>query len=210
MINIVIADDHAIVRAGLRQFVEDDPDMRVVREAADGQEAIECVRDEDVSVVLLDIAMPGKNGVEALRQIKAMRPTLPVLILSAYGEKQYALRLIKEGADGYINKESAPEELVGAIRMLANGKRYVSPEVAQLLMEHLGKPEAEALHEDLSQREFQVLCRLARGESVTAIAEVLNLSAKTVSTYRSRILNKMGFHNNADITSYALKHGLID
>lgn len=210
MIKILIADDHAIVRAGLKQFLADDPEMLVVREAADGDEAVRAVREEALDVVLLDISMPGKNGIDALRQIKAIKPNLPVLMLSGYADTQYALNLIKAGANGYINKESAPEEVIDAIGALIAGKRYVSPAVAQLLLDQLGKPEAGNPHEELSQREFQILCRLARGEAIGAIADTLCLSVKTVSTYRSRMLEKMGFSNNADITAYALKHGLIE
>ncbi|QNM95634.1 response regulator [Chitinimonas koreensis] len=210
MIKILIADDHAIVRAGLKQFLADDPAMLVVREAADGDEAVRAVREEALDVVLLDISMPGKNGIDALRQIKAIKPDLPVLMLSGYADTQYALNLIKAGANGYINKESAPDEVIDAIGALLAGKRYVSPAVAQLLLDQIGKPEAGNPHEELSQREFQILCRLARGEAIGAIADTLCLSVKTVSTYRSRMLEKMGFSNNADITAYALKHGLIE
>lgn len=210
MIKILIADDHAIVRAGLKQFLAEDPEMTVVREASDGLEAMRCVREEALDVVLLDIAMPKKNGVDTLTQIKALKPDLPVLMLSGYPEEQYALRLIKAGASGYLNKECVPEELLNAIRALASGRRYVSPLIAQKLLDQIGAPAPANPHDALSQREFQILCQLAVGESITAIANALCLSAKTVSTYRTRLFEKMGFTNNADVTAYALKNKLID
>lgn len=210
MIRILIADDHAIVRAGLKQFLSDAPEMQVVREAADGDEAVQAVREEELDVVLLDISMPRKNGIDALRQIRGLRPALPVLMLSGYADTLYAVHLIKAGASGYINKQSSPDEMIGAIRTLVGGKRYVSPAVAQSLVNHLGCPVEQDPFDTLSPREVQILHRLARGESLSAIADELCLSVKTVSTYRHRIFEKMGFLNNADITCYALKKGLIE
>lgn len=209
-IRILIADDHAIVRAGLQQFITEDPQMHIVGIASTGKEAIECVRNNDLDVVLLDIAMPEKSGVDALRQIKAFKPNLPVLILSAYPEECYAINLIKAGANGYLNKECAPEELLSAIRMLVAGKRYVSQAITDRLLGQLITPTTDNGHENLSQREFQILCQLAKGESITAIAQSLCLSVKTISTYRTRLFEKMGFHNNADAVLYALKTELID
>lgn len=198
-----------MVRAGLKRFLADAPEMQVVREAADGDEAVQAVREEPLDVVLLDISMPGKNGIDALRQIRAICPALPVLMLSGYADRQYAVHLIRAGASGYINKQCSPDEMIAAIRALADGKRYVSPEVAQSLVAQLGGPPDQDPFATLSQRELQILYRLALGESLSAIADALCLSVKTVSTYRSRIMEKMGFSNNADITCYALKSGLI-
>ena len=210
MIKILIADDHAIVRAGLRQFIADDAEMEIVGEASNGAEAIEMVRTENPSVVLLDISMPSHNGIDALAQIKMMRPHLPVLILSGYAESQYAVPMIKAGADGYLNKESAPEELLRAIRTLSQGRRYISSSVAEKLLDSITDNTVGAAHERLSERELQIFLKLAQGESLTGIAERLSLSVKTISTYRSRILEKMKFSGNADMTSYAIKNGLID
>ncbi|MGQ5524992.1 response regulator [Chitinimonas sp. PSY-7] len=210
MIRILIADDHAVVCAGLKLFLAEDPEMQVVSIATTGADAVQCVRDQEIDVVLLDIAMPEKNGVDALRQIKALRPELPVLMLSGYPETQYAINLIKAGASGYLNKECIPEQLLNAVRALAAGKRYVSETIAQKLIEQIGTPVVETPHEILSQREFQILCQLAIGESISAIANSLCLSVKTVSTYRSRLFEKMNFASNADATAYALKNKLID
>lgn len=210
MIRILIADDHAIVCAGLKQFLAEDPEMLVVRMANNGADAVQCVREEELDVVLLDISMPKKTGIDALRQIKALRPNLPILMLSGYPEEQYALNLIKAGASGYLNKECVPEDLISAVRTLAAGKRYVSPAVAQKLLDQIGAPTVENPHDALSQREFQILCKLAKGESITSIAQTLSLSVKTISTYRTRLFEKMGFNSNADVTAYALKNKLID
>ena len=210
MLKVMVADDHAVVCAGVKQFLKDDPQIEVVYTASNGVDAVQYVRDSEVDIVLLDVSMPRKNGVDALRQIKSLRPTLPVLMLSGYPESQYALNLIKAGASGYLNKECIPDELLTAVRTLAGGKRYVSPSVAQKLLEQIGSPKVETPHEKLSQREFQILCKLAVGESATAIADALCLSVKTVSTYRARLFTKMGFSSNADVTAYAIKNKLID
>ena len=210
MIKILIADDHAVVCAGIKQFLKEDPEMEVVFTASNGVDAVQYVRDNEVDVVLLDISMPKKNGVDALRQIKGMHAELPVLMLSGYPESQYALNLIKAGASGYLSKECIPDELLTAVRTLAAGKRYVSSAVAEKLLDQIGSPTVETPHETLSQREFQILCKLAIGESATAIADTLCLSVKTVSTYRARLFAKMGFTSNADVTAYAIKNSLID
>ncbi|HEY9101839.1 response regulator transcription factor [Chitinimonas sp.] len=210
MIKVMIADDHAIVCAGLKQFLAEDPEIEVVSVASNGEEAVQEVRERELDVVLMDISMPRKTGIDALKQIKALRPELPVLMLSAYPESQYALNLIKAGASGYLNKECDPEDLVTAVHTLARGKRYVSPAIAQKLLEQFGMPLPEHPHELLSPREFQILCKLATGEPLSAIADTLCLSVKTVSTYRSRLFEKMGFNSNADVTAYALKNQLID
>lgn len=210
MIRVLIADDHAIVRAGLRQFIADEPDMEVTFEADNGTEAIEFIRSHSVDVVLLDIVMPGRNGVDVLKQIRSSHPQLPVLILSGYAEEQFAISLLQAGASGFINKETAGENLVAAIRNLARGGTYVSDKVGQLLVRALVDKQDVPPHSVLSSREFQVFCRLAKGEPTAQIADALCLSSKTVSTYRTRILHKMQFTNNAEIVCYALRHGLVD
>ncbi|MEO8629497.1 MAG: response regulator transcription factor [Betaproteobacteria bacterium] len=209
MIRILIADDHAIVRAGLKQFIADEQDMSVVGEATTGQEAIAFVRASECDVVLLDISMPETNGVDTLRQLKQIKPSLPVLILSGYPEKQYALNLLRTGASGYVNKESASEQLVAAIRAVTQGRKYVSPAVAEVLVDDLGGDPNQPPHTSLSEREFQIFCKLAAGKPVSKIADELFLSVKTVSTYRSRILQKMNMKSNADLTYYAIKNQLI-
>jgi DNA-binding NarL/FixJ family response regulator len=209
MIRILIADDHAIVRAGLKAFVAAEIDMEVTAEAGTGTETIELVRAGDFDVVLLDIAMPDRNGVDTLKTLKALRPELPVLILSGFAEQQYALNLLRAGASGYLNKEAAPAQLVGAIRTVVQGRKYVSPQLAEILADGVTGDAERPLHTRLSQREFQIFCKLAAGAPVSQIAEELFLSVKTVSTYRARILEKMGVASNADLTYYAIKNGLI-
>ncbi|HEY1327652.1 MAG TPA: response regulator transcription factor [Casimicrobiaceae bacterium] len=209
MIRILIADDHAIVRAGLREFIAEQGDMDVSGEAGTGAEAIAAVRAREFDVVLLDISMPDKNGIDALKAIRQVRPDLPVLMLSAYAEAQYAINVLRAGAAGYVNKEAASTQLVGAIRAVVNGRRYVSPALAQVLAEGISQDTTKPLHGDLSEREFQVFCKLSLGTPVSNIAEELNLSIKTVSTYRTRILQKMAMKNNAELTYYAIKHGLV-
>ncbi|MEI5998710.1 response regulator transcription factor [Paraburkholderia bengalensis] len=214
MIRVLIADDHAIVRGGFRQFVADEPDMCVAAEASTGDETIRLVREqpdgEPFDVVLLDIAMPDKNGIDTLRVIRQMRPEQNVLILSGYPESQYAINLLRAGANGYLNKDCEPDEIVRAIRSVARGHRYLSEAVADTLANSLDKPSAAHPHEQLSEREFQIFCKLASGQIPTDIADELHLSVKTVSTYRARVLEKMRMTNNADMTYYAIKNGLID
>ena len=210
MIRILIADDHAIVRAGLKQFVADQLDMQVAGEAATGSEVIALVRAQEFDIVLLDISMPDKNGIDTLKTIKQMRPDLPVLMLSGHAEEQYAVNLLRAGASGYINKETASTQLVGAVRTAVQGRKYVSPTLAQVLAEGISGSGDEPLHGSLSQREFQVFCKLAGGQAVSQIADELHLSVKTVSTYRTRVLEKMAMKSNADLTYYAVKNGLID
>jgi DNA-binding NarL/FixJ family response regulator len=210
MIRILIADDHAIVRAGLKAFVAAEIDMEVAAEAGTGAETLELVRAGDFDVVLLDIAMPDRNGVDTLKTLKALRPELPVLILSGFAEQQYALNLLRAGAAGYLNKEAAPAQLVGAIRTVVQGRKYVSPQLAEILADGVTGDVERPLHARLSQREFQIFCKLAGGQAVSQIADELHLSVKTVSTYRTRVLEKMGMKSNADLTYYAVKNGLID
>ena len=210
MIRILIADDHAIVRAGLRQFIADQADMEVTGEAASGSETVAAVRAAEFDVVLLDISMPDKNGIDTLRLLRHVRPELPVLMLSAYGEDQYAVNLLRAGAAGYVSKEAASTQLVGAIRTVVQGRKYVSPSLAQILADGVSGDAERPLHAELSQREFQIFCKLAAGAAVSRIADELSLSVKTVSTYRTRILDKMALKSNADLTYYAIKNGLIE
>ncbi len=210
MIRILIADDHAIVRQGLIRIVEDSGEMLVVAECANGIDAVQSVRDIECDVVLLDIAMPGKNGIEILKQIKVDNPKLPVLILSTYPEDQYAVRLIKAGAAGYVTKDSAPMLIVEAVRRVASGKKYISPQVSEMLASDLNLANDEIPHASLSDREYQIFLLFAQAKTATEVAEKLALSVKTISTYRSRILGKMHLRNNAEVMQYAIKHHLVD
>lgn len=209
MIRIGIVDDHAIVRTGLRQFLAEHVDLRVTGEANNGREALEMVRGGEVDVLLMDISMPEQGGVDALQAIKARFPDLAVLILSGFPEAQYATTLLRYGASGYLNKECAPEDIVNAIRTVARGRRYVSPAVAELLADGAAGAVEQAPHELLSERELQVFLRLAQGETIGHMAEQMFLSVKTVSTYRSRVMEKLKLASNSDLTYYALKNGLI-
>ena len=209
MIRIVIVDDHAIVRAGLRQFFSEQVDLRVTGEASTGREALDLVRAGDVDVVLMDLSMPDQSGVDALAAIKARAPELPVLILSGYPETHYATTLLRQGASGYLNKECDPEEIVKAIRTVYRGRKYITPGVAELLADGLGNDPDKLPHEQLSEREFQVFLRLAKGETISHMADSMSLSVKTVSTYRTRVMEKMKLASNSDLTYYALKNGLI-
>lgn len=208
MIKVFIADDHAIVREGLKQIVADAADMLVADEAADGNEVLEKTVKGDYDVVILDITMPGINGLDALKQIKSQRPELPILVLSMHPEEQYALRVLKAGASGYLTKESAPEELITSIRRVSNKMKYVSPSLAQRLASELTVDHDKSPHEMLSDREFQVMCRVADGKQIKQIAEELSLSIKTISTYKRRILEKMGMKSTAELVRYAMEHDL--
>jgi len=206
---ILIADDHAIVRKGLIQILNEIPDQFNIEEASNGWEAIEKVKKTAYSVILLDISMPGMNGLDVLKQLKIENPNLPVLVLSMHPEEQYAVRILKAGAAGYLTKESAPAELVKALQLVARGKSYISPTVAEQLVLNLNGSNEDFVHSRLSDREFQVLCMIASGHSMKQIATELSLSVKTVSTYRARILEKMSMKNNAEIISYAIKNELL-
>lgn len=210
MIKIFIADDHAIVREGLKQIVAETTDMAVTDEADTGHEVLEKVSENDYDVLVLDITMPGLNGLDALKQLRTQRPDLPVLVLSIHPEEQYAVRVLKAGASGYLTKESAPDELISAIRKVSMGGKYVTPSLAEKLASDLVADGKKPLHETLSDREYQVLCMIASGKTVTEIAEELFLSEKTISTYRSRILEKMKMKTNAELIHYAIKHGLVE
>jgi two-component system invasion response regulator UvrY len=209
MIRVGIVDDHAIVRTGLRQYLSEQVDLRVTGEAANGREALALAQGGEVDVLLMDLSMPDQSGVDALAAIKARCPDVAVLILSGFPEAHYATALLRQGAAGYLNKECDPEEIVNAIRTVALGRRYITPKVAELLADGLAGGAAGALHESLSERELQVFLRLAKGETVGQIAEGLFISVKTVSTYRTRVLEKLKLQTNSDLTYYALKNGLI-
>ncbi len=210
MIKILIADDHAIVRKGLKQIISETQDMVVADEASDGQEVLNKVRKNSFDMVLLDISMPGRTGLDILRELKTEKPKMPILVLSMYPEEQYAVRVLRAGASGYLTKESAPDELIAAIRKVSLGKKYITPSLAERLALDLDIDSDKPLHETLSDREYQVLCLIASGKTVGEIAERLSLSAKTISTYRARILEKMNMKNNAELTHYALQHKLVD
>ncbi len=209
MIRIAIVDDHAMVRAGLRQFFADQPDFQVVAEAGNGREALDIVRQGEVDVMVMDIAMPDHSGVDALVAIKARAPDLPVLILSGFAEVHYATTLLRQGASGYLNKDCDPEDIVKAIRTVHRGRKYITPGVAELLADGLSDGSDKPLHTQLSERELQVFLRLAKGETVGHIATSMSLSVKTVSTYRTRVMEKMRLESNSDLTYYGLKNGLI-
>ncbi len=209
MMRIVIADDHAIVRHGLRQIVEDEQDMCVVGEAGNGEELVALLRQQPCDIVVLDVSMPGASGLDVLKWIKADHPRLPVLILSIHPEDQYAVRVLRSGAAGYMTKDSAPEELVKALRKVSHGGRYVSEAFAEKLLLELDSDGEKKVHDTLSDREYQVMCSIARGRSVAQIAEELSLSVKTISTYRTRILEKTKLRSNADIIHYAIQNNLL-
>jgi len=208
-IRVLIADDHAIVRQGLRAILSDTTDMVVAGEAENGIRALQLLRDGNWDVVLMDVNMPDRNGIDTLKLVKKEFPKLPVLMLSMHPEEQYAVRALKAGASGYLSKQSAPEQLVLAIRQVASGKKYVSAEVAEQLATAITEDD-RAPHERLSDREYQTLCMIASGKTLTQIGEELNLSVKTVSVYRARLLEKMKLKNNAELTHYGLKHGLVE
>jgi two-component system, NarL family, invasion response regulator UvrY len=210
MIRILVADDHAVVRQGVKQILADVNDMAVTDEAQNGAETLEKVLQHDYDVVLLDISMPGRSGLEVLGDIKNQRPKLAVLILSMHPEEQYAVRALRAGASGYLTKASAPQELIGAIRKAAGGGKYVTSSLAEKLADQLEIDTETLPHERLSNREHQVMLMLASGKSVSDIADELCLSVKTISTYRTRVMLKMGMKKNAELTLYAVHNKLID
>lgn len=209
MIRVAIVDDHAVVRAGLQHLLSDEPDIKVVALAATGREAVEIARQDAVDVILLDISLPDQSGVDTLMAIKARAPTLAVLMVSGFPEQHYATTLIRQGAAGYLAKDCDPADIAEAIRTVAGGRRYISRAVAQELAEAMLAGNSAAGHEQLSEREFQVFLHLAKGQTVAQIAQSICLSAKTISTYRARVMEKMGLESNSDLTYYALKNGLI-
>jgi DNA-binding NarL/FixJ family response regulator len=210
MIKVLIADDHALIRKGLKQLLDDTDDMRVTGEAENGMQTIRMVDEEPYDVVLLDISMPDKHGVDVLKQLKINHPQLPVLMLSMHPEEQYALRSMKAGAAGYLNKQSAPAQLVTAIRQVSAGKKYISTELAEQLANGLSQGYQELLHQTLSNREYQTLCLMASGKKLSEMADIMSLSPKTVSVYRSRLLEKMKLKNNAEAIHYAISNHLIE
>jgi two-component system, NarL family, invasion response regulator UvrY len=209
MIRIIIADDHAVVRKGLKQIFDETLDLMVTDEANSGDELLEKIQKNEYDIVILDISMPGKDGLDTLKELKAIKPNLPVLIFTIFPEEQYAVRVLKAGASGYVNKEEETDTLIEAIRKVSKGRKYISSDLAELLATNLDSGEAP-VHEMLSDREYQVMCMIASGKTATDIAKELSLSINTISTYRIRILEKMNMKNNAEITHYALKNRLVE
>jgi len=211
IIKVLVADDHALIRKGLKQILDDTSDIRVTGEAETGMQAIAMARDNKYDLALLDITLPDKHGIDVLGQLKLLCPSLPILILSMHPDEQYAMRSIRAGAAGYMNKQSAPSQLVTAIRQVASGRKYISSALAEQLANGLTKDSRqEVSHQILSNREYQTLCLMASGKSLSEMADIMSLSAKTVSVYRARMLEKMGFKNNAEAVRYALNHHLIE
>jgi two-component system, NarL family, invasion response regulator UvrY len=209
VIRILVADDHGVVRKGLKQIVTDSPEMTIAGEAGTGQEALELARSGSFDLVILDIAMPGRSGLDILRELRAEAPSLKVIILSMYPEEQYAIRSLRDGASAYLTKGTSPEELILAIRTVASGKKYITPSVADRLATYVEDGSQRLPHDALSDREMQILVLIGSGKQVSDIAEELNLSIKTVSTYRSRILLKMSMETNAQLIRYSIQHGLV-
>lgn len=209
-IKILIADDHAIVREGLKQIVGEEKDILVAGEAENSSKLMELLEKEKWSLVVLDINMPGKSGLEALKDIKNLYPDLPVLILSMFSEDQYGLRAIKAGASGYLKKVSAPNELVAAIRKIISGGKYINPSLAEKLAEKFESAKKELLHEKLSDREYQIMCNIALGKTAEEIAQELSLSINTIYSYRNRILEKMSMRSNVELTQYVLQNKLVE
>ena len=210
MIRVLVADDHAVVRRGLLQILDEAADLVAAGEASSGRQVLEAVRKGDCDVLVLDIGMPDGGGLEVLHQLQGLKPDLPVLVLSMYSERQYARRVLKAGAAGYLTKESAPDELTAAIRQVAGGGRYVTRSLAEELATQLRRETGREPHETLSDREYQVMMMLAAGRSVSDSAAELSLSVKTVSTYRARLLEKLNVRNTAEVVRYAFEHGLVE
>jgi two-component system, NarL family, invasion response regulator UvrY len=210
MLKILVADDHTIVRKGLIQILSELDGLQSIDEACHGQEVLDLVAKNEYDIVVLDITMPGQSGLSILKQLKSENPDLPVLILSMHPEDQYAFRTIKAGASGYLTKESAPDELIKAIMQISTGRKYISPSVAEKLASELMGDHTKPIHETLSNREFEVLKLIGSGKSVSEISDILCLSVKTISTYRSRLLDKMNLKNSAELIHYAIKMDLVD
>ena len=210
MIRVLLADDHAIVRTGLREILESTSDIEVAAEAANGTEALNAVRAGEFDIAVLDLSMPGRSGIELIKLIRDERPKLRMLVLTMHSEEQYAVRALRAGASGYLTKESAADELVAAVRRIASGGAYISPETAQRLVLDTSEPGAELPHTRLSNREYEVFRMIVAGKSVTDIGAALNLSVKTISTHKARILDKMGFASQAELVRYAVEHRLLD
>jgi len=208
-LNVILVDDHQLVRAGLRQTIGSQPDIRIAAECSSGREALNALRSNPCNVLLLDLSLPDMSGLDVLKHVRTHHEGVAVLILSGYPEAQFGLNVLRGGASGFVSKSAGEADLLRAIRQVARGNRYVGPELADLLVNGLNGTGNEPLHSVLSEREFQIFCKLAEGVSVTEIAQKLFLSVKTVSTYRTRILEKMGMKTNADITTYAIKNSLL-
>jgi DNA-binding NarL/FixJ family response regulator len=206
---VLIADDHAVVRRGLTQLLAEEYPALSVGEARDASEVLQLARAQDWDIIILDISMPGRSGLEVLKELRQARPKVPVLVLTSHPEEQYALRVLKAGAGGYMTKEGAPEHLIEAVRRVAAGGRYIGPKLAELLAANVGVDAERPPHESLSDREYLVLCLIGSGKTVGEIAAELSLSVKTVSTYRARLLEKMGMKTNAELMIYAIKNGLV-
>ena len=210
MIKVLIADDHAVVREGIKRIIATTGDIAVAAEASDGNDLLTMVNADDCDVVLMDLAMPGMSSLELIQEVRRQHSKVAVLVLTMYPEDQYAVRTLMAGASGYVHKGDSPAELITAIRKVATGNRYITPKVAELLASHVDLASEGRYHENLSQREYQVLCLIAMGKSVSEIAEQLLLSVKTISTFRRRILDKLGLHNTAQIIRYAIENRLVD
>ena len=210
MIKILVVDDHVIVREGLKKILLDTPDMVVADEASNGQEVTKKIWDNDYDLILLDISLPGRSGLDVLKQLKCTKPQVPILILSVHPEEQYALRSLRAGASGYLTKQSAPDELIGAIRKVAKGRKYITSSIGEKLAFEMEGDSRKFPHETLSDREYQVMCMIGSGKTVKEIADTLSLSVKTISTHRTHILNKMQMKNNAQLTHYAIKNALVE
>lgn len=209
MIKILIADDHAIVRRGLVQILQEEFPSAEIMEVVNGNEAVDQANSKTWDIILLDISMPGRNGIEILKQIRTNGIKAPILMLSMHSEEQYALRVLKAGASGFLSKQTATDELLIAVRKVLSGKKYITSTVAEKLAESIGENETKLSHEQLSDREMQVLQLIATGKTVSEIAEEISLSVNTISTYRARILEKLGLQHNAELTRYAIDHNLV-
>lgn len=210
MISIIIADDHPIIREGIKKILETTHGMRVDKEVNSGEELIEHLLHNDYDVLLLDISLPGRSGIDLIHDIKRMAPSMAILILSMHEEKQYAVRSLKEGANGYITKDKAPTELISAIHKVSNGGKYISSELAEQIAFRIADHGVSAPHERLSSREFQVLILIAKGRTIGDIAHTLSLSVSTISTYHHRIFEKLEISSNAELIQYAIKHNLTE
>lgn len=210
MISILVVDDHSLIRKGLRQLLEENPEFQIKGEAESGMQAINMVREQHFDLVLLDMSLPDKHGIDVLKQLKLEQPDIKIIVLSMYPEDQYGVRALKAGAVGYINKQSAPENLVIAIEQVTSEKKYISSNLAEQLLNSLIGDSQEQLHQSLSNREYQTLCLMASGKSLTEISGIMALSPKTISVYRARMLEKMNFKNNAEAVHYAIAHQLVD
>ncbi|MBN1198644.1 MAG: response regulator transcription factor [Bacteroidales bacterium] len=210
MISILITDDHPIVRQGIRQILTEYSEIALIEEASDGNEMLQKVSNTDFTVVLLDISMPGRNGLELLKDLKISSPQTAVLMLSVHPEEQYAIRALKSGAAGYLPKSTLPEELIKAVKKVAAGKKYITSSLAEIIATDFDQPDDKPVYHSLSDREFEVLCLLASGKSIKEISEELFLSSKTISTYRERILEKLNLKTTADLIRFAIREGLVD